>query len=263
MPPGAPFVYASASGTSPGAVRSRNEDAMLERPDVGLWAVADGMGGHRAGDRASAMIVQALDRLHGPIGAPALLAQVRQRLEYVHRRLRSDREATGVSSGSTVVVLLAAGGHYCCLWAGDSRLYRLRDGRLTQVTRDHSHVQTLIDSGALSPEEARDHRMANIVTRAVGVGEDLALAKCNERLHPNDVFLLCSDGLTKAVGDAEIAAKLAQACMQCAVRDLLDLALDHRADDNVTAVAVRVRAAGGRASPANGRGRAVTTEAGA
>jgi len=261
MPPGGPFVYVSASGTSPGAVRTRNEDAMLERPDVGLWAVADGMGGHRDGDRASTMIVQALDRLQGPIGAPALLAQVRQRLEYVHRRLRSDRADAGVPCGSTVVVLLAAGGHYCCLWAGDSRLYLLRGGRLTQVTHDHSHVQTLVDTGALTPQEARDHRMANIVTRGVGVGEDLNLAKYCDRLHADDIFLLCSDGLTKSLGAAEIAANLTQLSMQHVVRDLLDLALERRADDNVTAVAVRCRAAGGQARPADGR--AVTTEAGA
>ncbi len=250
MSVGGPFTFVSASATDAGAVRARNEDAVLERPDVGLWAVADGMGGHRHGDRASAMVVQALDRLRGPIAPPALLSQVRQRLEYVHRKLRADRAATGQRAGTTVVVLLVSSVHYCCLWAGDSRLYRLRAGRLVQVTRDHSHVQTLVDMGVLTPEQARTHRMANIVTHGIGVGDTLDLSKHNDRLCADDAFLLCSDGLTKAVSDAEIAEGLAKPCVRRTVGDLLDLALRRGADDNVTAIAVHFRAAGSAGDPA-------------
>ena len=241
------YWYDSAALSDVGAVRSLNEDSCLERPDIGLWVVADGMGGHDAGDQASRAIVQSLDGIAGPIGAAPLLASVRHQLHAVNDALRLETQQRGLrrGMGSTVVVLLARGEHYCCLWAGDSRIYRLRNGFLTQLTRDHSYVQELVDRGLLTPREARDHPQANIITRAVGTEDDLQLDKVHDRTHPHDVFLLCSDGLTRELTDPEIAEILSRDDPPRAVRSLISAAIERGAGDNVTAVAVRLRPTAG------------------
>ncbi len=243
--PGQSFRYVSASCSHVGMVRQINEDAVLDRSDLGLWAVADGMGGHSAGDYASRLIVQSLDGVAPPAAAGPFLADVRTRLKDVNRHLR---ETAGDGDGrrmigSTVVALLGFGGYYCCLWAGDSRAYRLRGGELVQITRDHSHVQELVERGLLAPEQAAGHRLANVITRAVGVDDELTLDKRNERAYPSDVFLLCSDGLTRNVSDQEIAGLLGCPDIGEAIDRLVDLALERGAPDNVSAVAVRWHAA--------------------
>jgi serine/threonine protein phosphatase PrpC len=236
------FRYVSAACTDVGTVRKVNEDALLERRDLGLWAVADGMGGHRAGDYASNLIVRALDGLRGPLGAAAMLAEARSRLTHVNRRLRTESaENGGVTMGSTVVVLMISGRHYCCLWAGDSRIYLVRDRRISMLTHDHSHVQEMVDRGLLTPAEARNHPQGNVVTRAVGADDDLKLDKINARAHPHDLFLLCSDGLTKEVADEEIARTVEYYPLDQAARALVQLAVTRGASDNVTAVLVELQ----------------------
>ena len=236
------FHFLSAACTDTGTVRKVNEDALLERADIGLWVVADGMGGHRAGDYASGLIVRALDGLHGPINAASLLSEARSRLTQVNRRLRAESaSASGQTIGSTVVVLLVSARHYCCLWAGDSRIYLLRDRQIAQLTHDHSHVQELVDRGLLTPAEARNHPQGNVVTRAVGADDELKLDKINARAHAHDVFLLCSDGLTKELTDDEIARALEAYPVDQAVRALVQMALTRGASDNVTAVLVELQ----------------------
>jgi protein phosphatase/serine/threonine-protein phosphatase Stp1 len=140
---------------------------------------------------------------------------------------------------TTVVVLLARTDHYACLWAGDSRAYLLRRGRLIQITHDHSLVQELVDAGTISAEDALHHPRANIITRAVGaVGEPLDLDKISDRLQPGDRFLLCSDGLSKIVPQGDLADLLART--ETPAEHLVSAALERRADDNVTAVAIEV-----------------------
>ena len=164
------FQYTSAAVSDVGRVRSLNEDAYLSRPDLGLWVVADGMGGHDAGDVASGMIVERLDKLQAPESARSFLNNVTGLLQGVNDELRQRAKAQGDNCviGSTVVAFLVYGRHYACVWAGDSRIYRLHRGRLQRLTRDHSYVQELIDRGNLSPEEAASHPQANVITRAVG-----------------------------------------------------------------------------------------------
>lgn len=241
MPPQGPFRYVSAARSDVGMVRKVNEDACLDRPDLGLWAVADGMGGHEAGDVASRLVVQSLSRVEVPSTASTLLADVRSQLGEANRRLRllSVEGGGRRTIGSTVVVLMGFGGYYCCLWAGDSRAYLLRGGVLSRITRDHSHVQDLVDHGIITPEAAARHPQANVITRAVGVDDDLVLEKRNDRAQPGDVFLLCSDGLTKEVSDEEIAALLDREDMGEAAWGLVDLALDRGGADNITVVVVR------------------------
>jgi protein phosphatase/serine/threonine-protein phosphatase Stp1 len=226
----------SAGATHAGAVRKRNEDAFVELPESGLWAVADGAGGHGAGDVASAAIADALAGIPPHLGAAELLAQVRLRLAGVHAALQAHPGPGGRTPASTVVALLARSGHFALLWAGDSRGYLLRAGALTRLTRDHSLVQELVDAGALSEAEAERHPQANVITRAVGAPGELVLDKVSGPLHAGDVFLLCSDGLFKEIAEAEIAALLGAGQGPEA---LLAEALRRGARDNVTAVAVR------------------------
>jgi protein phosphatase/serine/threonine-protein phosphatase Stp1 len=238
----------SASGaTHPGRVRDHNEDAYLSRPDLGLWAVADGAGGHEAGEVAAAMIAEALGGIPTALSAEETLAQVRLRMAATHAALRTlaARKGAGAIVAATVVILLARDGHYACLWAGDSRGYRLRRGALAQITHDHSLVQELVDAGQLAAEEAEGHPRANIVTRAVGAAaETLELDKVTERLAGGDRFLLCSDGLSKELPDSEIGAILAAAPAERAAAALVEAAVASGARDNVTAVVVEVPADG-------------------
>ena len=137
-----------------------------------------------------------------------------------------------------IVALLFFRHHFSCVWAGDSRLYLLRGQHLRQISRDHSRVQELVDQGLLTPEEARRDPRGNVITRAVGAQEQLELDMVHERFLPGDVFLLCSDGLTKTVEDHEIETML-QAPAATAVTALISAALERGAPDNVTVVVIQ------------------------
>jgi type VI secretion system ImpM family protein len=229
----------SSAVSHPGTVRSRNEDAFVDRGDIGLWAVADGAGGHGAGDVASAAATAALADLPSGLSPAEVLAQVRLRIAGVHADLQ--RQAAASASGeimvTTLVVLMARGEHFACLWAGDSRAYLLRDGALCQVTHDHSLVQEMVEAGSLAPEDAESHPQANVITRAVGSQEPLELDKVAGRLLPGDVLLLCTDGLFKALSDAQISQILASGSGS---QQLIDQALQAGARDNVTALVIEI-----------------------
>ncbi len=244
MTAGPRLMFESAARTHVGKVRKLNEDNYCERLDVGLWAVADGMGGHQAGEVASAMIVEALQGVDDFSSGYAFLDDVRGSIQRVNRTLiaKAAVMAPGSLIGSTAVVLLAFAGHYACLWAGDSRAYLLRDGRFEQITRDHSRIQELIDAGSLSPTEARSYARSNVITRAVGVTDRLALDMHQGPLEPGDVFLLCSDGLTGMVDDREIAGLIADPSLETAAEALIALTLERGAKDNVTVVLARCSA---------------------
>ena len=234
-------VYESAARTHVGSVRRLNEDNFCERLDIGLWAVADGMGGHQAGEVASGLIVEALGQVDDTSSGYAFLDDVRDSILRVNRTLiaRAAVMAPGSVIGSTVVALLAFGGHYACLWAGDSRGYLFRDGRLEQITRDHSRLQELLDSGSLSRAEAKSYTRSNVITRAVGVTDRLALDMQQGPVEPGDIFLLCSDGLTGMLDDREIAALLQDPSLDAAADALIARTLERGARDNVTVVLTR------------------------
>jgi serine/threonine protein phosphatase PrpC len=237
------MVLRSSHATHPGARRSYNEDRFVDRPDLGLWAVADGAGGHQAGDVASGMIVAALEAIPPGLNAQAVLAEIRTRIDDVHARLleESRRRGPDVMIASTAVVLCARGTHYACLWAGDSRAYRLAEGQLEQISHDHSLVQELVDAGQITPEAAEHHPNANIITRAVGAtdGQALVLDKATDELRPGEKLLLCSDGLTKSLPESDIAALLGRAD---AADRLIAAALANQARDNVTVVVIDINA---------------------
>ncbi|UTP37846.1 protein phosphatase 2C domain-containing protein [Phenylobacterium sp. LH3H17] len=235
--------FVTASRTHVGLSRSLNEDRFLARPEIGLWAVADGMGGHQAGDLASLRVVEALVGLGRPRSGYAYLNAVRERLIAANADLveHAAKLSPGAVIGSTVVVLLAHEDHYACVWAGDSRVYLRRGGALMRVTHDHSLMQELIDSGALEEQEARTRRISNVITRAVGATGTLELSETHGDIRPGDVFLLCSDGLTGLVEDHELGAFLALDDLEAAADRLLALTLKRGAKDNVTLMLVRAQ----------------------
>ncbi len=229
--------------THPGTKRKYNEDTWVDRADLGLWAVADGAGGHQAGEVASGMIAEALDSLPPGLSASELLSAVRTRIAETHQKLRDEAERRGGNTmiASTLVVVLARGEHFACLWAGDSRAYLLRDGKIEQITKDHSLVQELIEAGTISEEEAENHPHANIITRAVGADiDDLVLDKKSGRLQNGDRFLLCSYGLCKTVPVGQLADLLANNDTMAATQSLIAAALSLNVTDNVTAVTIEV-----------------------
>ncbi len=228
--------------THPGTVRDHNEDVYVNRPDLGLWAVADGAGGHDAGEVASGLIATALDSIPPELSAEETLTQVRMRMAATHAALRerAARQGHGMIA-STVVVLIARHGHFACLWAGDSRAYLLRDGALARVTRDHSLVQELVDCGEITDAEAENHPRANVITRAVGAEADMVeLDKVTDRLASGDRFLLCSDGLSKELSDPEMLEILRVDGPEAAAERLVEAALARNARDNVTVVVLEV-----------------------
>jgi serine/threonine protein phosphatase PrpC len=230
----------SAARTHVGTVRRRNEDAVLERVEIGLWAVADGAGGHQRGDYASSRIIAALRHVNPALSGPSLVEEVKGSLAEVNREVRAKAATIGSNAliGSTVAVLLIWDDQSCCLWAGDSRLYRMRAGRLHQLSRDQSHVQDLVDRGEILPEAAAAHPLSNIVTNLIGAFDQLVLEERRDRLQPGDILLLCSDGLSSALGDAEMAHILTGSPLAAAANRLIEQALDQGARDNVSAVVV-------------------------
>jgi type VI secretion system protein ImpM len=222
----APLYFRSAAVSDVGRTRENNEDAFVERPEAGVWAVADGMGGHRHGEVASRMVCDALADFPLDGTFEEAIDAARMRVQQVNEHLV--RSAAGAEpahrSGSTVVVLLMRGSHSAVLWAGDSRAYRFRAGRLEQLTRDHSLAET---AGTGAPE-------SSVITRAVGVEPGLMLDVHRDAVRPADRFLLCSDGLTRVLSGAEIGDWLNGPDIHAAAEGLIKATLEAGAPDNVT-----------------------------
>jgi serine/threonine protein phosphatase PrpC len=238
----APLNFDVSSVTHAGKVRTRNEDACLVRTDTGLWAVADGMGGHEAGDLASGILVDSLDAIEQPEAALDLLEQCEAQIFRANQRIVDlSRNRRGVTIGTTAAVLLVRDKHYACVWAGDSRIYRINGGAIRQVSRDHTEIEELVAAGTLSREDARNWPN-NVITRAVGVGEDLELEIVTGPAEPGDIFVICSDGLTKHLRDEEILQYAVGRNARAACEMMLELALARGGLDNVTVVVVRLLA---------------------
>lgn len=233
-----PLQWTSRAISHVGAVRKNNEDSLLHRPELGIWAVADGMGGHSAGDVASQTVVECLGQITVNGSLSAMVDATEDKLLEANRRLLAlavDQHQRTI--GSTAVALLACGNHVACLWAGDSRTYRIRGKRVERMTQDHAMVEDLVASGLMSRDEASSHPQANRITRAIGAMPGLFVDVEIFALEPGDIYVLCSDGLYKELTDAEIAKTLNGD--EQAVNALINLALERRARDNVSVIAVR------------------------
>jgi len=241
------YRWWSSCRTTTGRLRQVNEDAYLNMHDIGLWLIADGMGGHARGDVASRIVVESFSEIGKPHSLEEFTAAVKGRLQRANQRINDEILRTGYDQfmGSTVVAFLVFKREWCCLWAGDSRAYLMRDGRLRQITRDHSVAQEMVENGQLRQDEAVQHPMANRITRAVGARNELALDEYRSSLRDGDAFLLCSDGLYKEVSDHELAAILEAYDCDEASLELLDLTLERGARDNVTVAVIRFEATTG------------------
>ena len=237
------FKWSSTAITDVGCVRKLNEDSVLDRGEIGLWVVADGMGGHSAGDLASQLIVNSLGKIEPDDDLATFVGIVEEAVVAVNARLFEVANAHNQTSGSTVVLLLIRDQYAVTMWAGDSRLYRLRDKQLEQMTTDHTQVEMYIEKGLIKREDAEGHPSSNMVTRAVGVTDNLLLEMDLYELQSGDRFLLCSDGLDKHVKDPEIEKYLDGGDNATVARELIDTTLERGAVDNVTVCVIDVEEA--------------------
>ena len=254
-----PLTIELFAAVDPGRARSNNEDSVALDGDVNLAVLADGMGGYNAGEVASNMatsfIRTELGRWLREAHAHASDAEVRRAMDIcvdnanraIFNAANSNPQYAGM--GTTLVVALFRENHLLVGHVGDSRAYRLRGGRLQQITRDHSLLQEQIDAGLITPEQAAFSANKNLVTRAVGVEDTVLLETHQHDVQPGDVYLLCSDGLSDMLDDASIGQLLlANESLTVACQALIDAANDAGGKDNISVVLVR---ASGGASPAS------------
>ncbi len=236
------MAFECVSKTDVGLRRKVNEDALLVRTERGLWAVADGMGGHAAGDVASSKVTESLLELPDTNDLDQLVESAVAALKQVNADLieLAGTKESERSIGSTVVGLAIADGQFRCFWAGDSRGYRIRDRQIVQLTRDHSLVQDLVDSGMLQPDEAADHPNSNIITRAVGVAEELRVDTVSGDVQRGDQFLLATDGVTRLIDDQELALELSTNPPAFAARKLIEMVLARGAPDNASLIITKI-----------------------
>jgi len=198
-----PTAYRSTARTHVGRVRKVNEDRILDRPDRALWAVADGMGGHRGGDIAAELVVAALrDLADDP--APITDDAIRAALMRANDAILGRSAAAGGVIGSTIVALHIAHGEAHLFWAGDSRAYRATRGAWEQMTRDHSLVQELLDQGVIDARDAAHHPRAHVITRALGVDATVEVESLSFPIAEDETILLCSDGLSRSLDPAAL-----------------------------------------------------------
>jgi protein phosphatase len=229
-------------------IRSGNEDNFtVDASDTrGLFIVADGMGGHAAGEVASEMAVQIVQRelaFVRSLESEEVVHLVSGALKHANRAIH-DRTLTEVDKqgmGTTASVLLIAGSRYLIGQVGDSRVYLLRDGQFSQLTKDHSYVQEQVDAGFLTPEQARYHPYSNVITRCVGAGQDVEPDIYRGEVRPGDLYLVATDGLTGMVDDRRLAQLLnSRAEPDRKVQSLIAEANGRGGLDNITAIIVQV-----------------------
>ncbi|MEO0463957.1 MAG: protein phosphatase 2C domain-containing protein [Pseudomonadota bacterium] len=233
----------SVGQTHPGLVRDRNEDSFFADAPNCFWVVADGMGGHSGGDQASEAITQLMRITQLPSAFVPSSHTLSDAIYSANQAIWERSQELGEQMGSTIVTLYVREGRYAIMWVGDSRAYLLRRGELARLSRDHSQVQAMVDAGTLSEEEAEEHPMAHVLSRALGVAPQVDIDATAGSVRPGDVFLLCSDGLTGLVSDAEISDIVNSTTIDDAVEELLELVMERGAPDNVTIVLAEVAAA--------------------
>ena len=239
-----PFQISCYSRTDVGRLRKLNEDRSHNDAGNGVFVVADGMGGHEAGDFASEAIVSELRTMPAVTSAVQLNDEFHSRMFSANGKIRRHAATLGNDViGSTVVGLLVFGQAYRCIWAGDSRAYLLRGDMLVQLTRDHTEMQDLISRGLLTPTEAENYPRKNVITNAIGVSDYIDLARTDGIIENYDMFLLCSDGLTGHVSNEEIGDIMAGRRTRDICEMLVELALERGGTDNITVSAVQFIAA--------------------
>ncbi len=239
-------AFTCAGRTDVGALRSGNEDSYLIVPEQGFFIVADGMGGHAAGEVASDMAVKIIARELGPVKGASdseLAERLRRAIQAANAAIfeRTLREQEKRGMGTTATALVLNGARYLIGQVGDSRAYLLREGSLLQLTKDHSYVQEQVDAGYLTPEQARIHPYSNVITRCVGANAEVWPDIYVGGLKTGDLYLLASDGLTGMLEDNDLGAVLASDLEPEAMVDTLIAEANRRGGlDNITAIVVRI-----------------------
>jgi serine/threonine protein phosphatase PrpC len=225
--------------THQGCDRSANEDSLACLPRQRVWAVADGMGGHKNGQYASHNVASAIESTNIPEDLDGACEAVIEAIVAANDKLFSESQVSREQMGSTVVSLIIRERRFAVLWVGDSRAYLYRGGVLHQLTRDHTHVQEMVDRGLIDRAAAENHPMSHMLARAIGVQPDLRVDALHDTTEIDDIFLLCSDGLHGVLSDNEISGIISTLGRQSAEK-LVEACLARGAPDNVTVTIVRV-----------------------
>ncbi|PKM10389.1 MAG: serine/threonine-protein phosphatase [Gammaproteobacteria bacterium HGW-Gammaproteobacteria-3] len=228
-----PLVQVSAL-SHPGRVRDNNEDSFILLPDWGVWAIADGMGGHQCGEVASAIGLMALQR--SLVAGDNLVHSIQNAHQAIKKQAEQDTTKSGM--GTTLVAVQIHGESYRVAWVGDSRAYLWHNG-LRQLTRDHSYVQMLLEQGLIDEADVLTHPYKNVITQALGSldKESVQVETIEEKWKSGANLLLCSDGLSSQLSDSEIAAILAtDCCLEQKAGQLLTRVLANTAEDNITLI---------------------------
>ena len=244
-----------------GRRRRHNEDSYICKPP--LFAVADGMGGAQAGEVASGLAAGVLGEADADLGGgeERIAALIQEANRRVFQRSNEDAATSGMGTTMTVALVDSAAGTIALGHVGDSRAYRVRGGRLEQLTDDHSLVGELTRSGKLSAEEAVTHPQRSVITRALGTEPDVDVDTFTVEAEPDDVYLLCSDGLTDMISDDEILALVdGSADLEGAARGLIDAANAGGGEDNITVVLFQIDGAGAVAADETARMPAATVD---
>jgi len=229
--------WLSVARTHKGHIRMLNEDAYFENAGQGLWAVADGMGGHSRGDRASRAVVEQLEHFQRKTSLVESIRNIENCLIKANEYCQTAFPRKKI--GSTVAIIFAFYDYCFFLWAGDSRVYRRRDGQLEQMTKDHSLAQERLNKGEICEKEAETHRTAHILTRAIGVHRDVRIQFDYFKIQSEDQYLICTDGLYMELSAEKIKDVLENTALNLSVETLVDLVLKSKAKDNITALIVQ------------------------
>jgi serine/threonine-protein phosphatase Stp1 len=228
------------SATHVGEVRSENEDSFVALREAGVWLIADGMGGLSNGQYASRTIADLIAATPIPDTIEGACDAISDAVQLANAEILDRARQAGSQMGSTFVALVVRDGEFAVLWSGDSRAYIFRHGALHRLTQDHTQVQAMIERGLLTADEALEHPMRHVLSRAVGVEECLQIDAVRDHIEPSDLFLLCSDGLHGLVPETEIADMLARyGARGC--DELIALCLARGAPDNITITLVSAR----------------------
>ncbi|BFM08553.1 PP2C family protein-serine/threonine phosphatase [Halioxenophilus aromaticivorans] len=232
----------TSSFTHTGCVRKRNEDALLALPKSGIWAVADGMGGHDAGDYASHCVISHIYQLAKKVKGADLVRQFPDALKAANQEILAESLKGGVDRiiGTTLVALILEADRYHCFWSGDSRCYLYRDEKLTLITRDHTRAQAMIDEGSFSEYQILNDPAGQALTHAIGIEDQLLYDGISGYIYEGDRFLLCSDGLTKVFDHRALSQRVAVANIDQINIDFLSGALDAGAPDNLSSILVNL-----------------------
>ncbi len=232
------FKFRTTHETDPGRRRRENEDSVGIHAGGSLWVVADGMGGHMHGRFASDTAVRNLNGAYLSGVFEDDVAEIQRAIMSANRQVFDRARNEGATIGTTVVALYASGGRASCLWVGDSRIYRFRAGHIEQITRDHTQVRHLLETRQITEAEAENHPMGHVLTRAVGVDPSVRIDVRSLEIASDDIFLLCSDGLTACASEDDIRNAIAELGPVRACARLVELCLERGAPDNVSIIIV-------------------------